>query len=127
MTRPLYLLLILLLSGCSVMETYRAEQNLDTKIAFDLKRLDKDGLYGVSDGKRALSYEFCIPATLEAAEEVMAIDPSAIIYKNSKGRSGCGDDQFLAMGDTFQKDYQSTLQKLVNLDYVVRLIEVHFE
>ncbi|OED44365.1 hypothetical protein ACH42_07710 [Endozoicomonas sp. (ex Bugula neritina AB1)] len=125
--KPFYLTLLALLSGCSVMETYRAEQNLDNKIEFDLKRLDQDGLYGVSDGKRALSYEFCIPGTVESAQQVMSIDPSVIIYKDSKGRVGCTNDQFLAIGDTFQKDYRITLQQLVNLDYVTKVIEVHFE
>lgn len=33
------------------------------KITFDITRLDPDGLYGPPDGKRARSYEFCIPDT----------------------------------------------------------------
>ena len=125
--KSLLLISMVLLSGCSAMETYRAERNLNNKIEFDLNRLDQDGLYGVSDGKRALSYEFCIPATVEAAQQVMDIDPSVIIYKDSKGRVGCSDSQYLAMGDTFQKDYLVTLQQLVNLEYVIRIAEVHFE
>ena len=122
-----FLTSIVFLSGCSVMETCREERNLKSKIEFDLNRLDQNGLYDVSDGQRALSYEFCIPATVEAAEQVMVIDPSVIIYKDTRGRVGCTDKQYLAMGDTFQKDYRVTLQQLVNLNYVTRIAEVHFE
>ena len=37
--------------------TMRTQQ----KITFDVTSLDQDGLYGPPNGKRALSYEFCIP------------------------------------------------------------------
>ena len=125
--KPLMVIFLVLLCGCATLDTYRAERNFENKVQFDFGRLDQDGLYGVSDGKRALSYEFCIPASLELAQQVMDIDPSVIIYKDSKGRVGCTDQQYLAMGDTFQKEYLVTLQQLVNLNDITRIIEVHFE
>ena len=125
--KPLLLIALLLMGGCSAITSHQAELNLKNKIGFDLQSLDKDGLYGVSDGKRALSYEFCIPADVDVVRQVMDIDPSLIIYRQTKGRSGCTDKQYLAMGDTFQKDYRTTLQQLVNLKYVTRIVEVYFE
>lgn len=121
----LTVVLTLLVTGCSIVGMNR--DTLQEKVGFDLKRLDKDGLYGPADGKRALSYEFCIPGTIENAREVMQIDPSIIIYKDSPGRLQCGKDQYLAMGDTFQVDYRATLKKLTELDYVTRIVEVFFE
>ena len=94
---------------------------------FDLKQLDTDGLYGETNSKRALSYEFCIPANIDKANEVMAIDPSAVVYKSSQGRISCGADEYLVMGDTFQKDHIITLQRLSNLDYVSQIVQAHFE
>lgn len=116
-----------LLTGCSAMSEFRAEQNMDNKIGFDLKRLDQDGLYTVDDGKRALSYEFCIPADVDKAQAVLAIDPSAIIYQSSKDRVNCGENEYLVLGDTFQTDYRVTLQHLVNLKYVMKIVQAHFE
>ncbi len=125
------LLFLVSLPGCAALDDYQKNasdsENLNNKITFDLTRLDQDGLYGDGNGKRALSYEFCIPANVIAAREVMGIDPSAVIYKNSPGRVNCKKDEYLAMGDTFQKNFLETLQQLVNIDYVRNISEVHFE
>lgn len=116
------LLSLLMLTGCSSLN-----HNLEKKIQFDIDQLDQDGLYGVEDGKRALSYEFCIPENVDFAREVMEIDPSAVIYQSSPGRINCGEGQYLVMGDTFQKEYLETLEKLVNLPYVKEIVQAHFE
>ena len=124
---PCALLAMAMLTGCSTLSSVQTEQNMDQKIGFDLKQLDQDGLYGVEDGKRALSYEFCIPANVDRAQEILAIDPSAVIYQSSPGRSGCREDEYLVMGDTFQKEYLQTLEKLVDLPYIKKIIQAHFE
>ncbi len=121
------LAMLVLLGGCSVLEDYRAENNLRHKIEFDLNQFDEDGLYGPDDGKRLLNYEFCIPGTIDAVQAVLDIDPTAIIYEDSKGRVNCSENQYLAMGDTFQKAFRTTLQQLANLDFVTRIVEVYFE
>ena len=46
-----------------------------SKIAFDVAALDEDGLIGPSGGRRALSYEFCIPDDPARVSEVKAVDP----------------------------------------------------
>ena len=96
-------------------------------MTFDLTRLNTDGLYGPPDGKRSLSYEFCIPAHVNAARQVMSIDPTAIIYKESPGRLQCGKEQYLVVGDTYQTGYLVTLKNLVELEYITRIVEVYFE
>lgn len=121
------LFISILLTGCSSLQNYQNSKMLEKKIAFDLKQLDADGLYGDKDSKRAMSYEFCIPADIEKANEVMAIDPSAVIYKSSPGRINCSDREYLVMGDTFQKNYIITLQQLSSLKYVTRIVQAHFE
>lgn len=117
------LIICILMAGCSSLQNYQLEK----KVAFDLKQLDADGLYGDQDSKRALSYEFCIPADIEKANEVMAIDPSAVIYKSSPGRINCSASEYLVMGDTFQKDYIVTLRQLSDLNYVTRIVQAYFE
>ena len=44
------------------------------KITFDLAQIDDNGLTGAPDGRVAISYEFCIPATQAAQGEVRQID-----------------------------------------------------
>ena len=121
------LLIPVLLTGCSSLHNYQNSKMLEKKIAFDLKQLDADGLYGDQDSKRTMSYEFCIPADIEKANEVMAIDPSAVVYKSPPGRINCSVSEYLVMGDTFQKDYIITLQQLAKLKYVTRIVQAHFE
>lgn len=72
----------LLLSACSHLDGLLKDK-VQEKVAFDLSRLDADGLEGPADGKRSLSYEFCIPAHVNTARQVMYIDPTAIVYKES--------------------------------------------
>jgi hypothetical protein len=95
-----------------------------SKIAFDLEALDADGLVGPTGGKRALDYEFCIPA--DRADEVRAIDPS-IRIQQAPGRSGCGRDQRLCIGTTHQPNHRAILQRLAALDYVTRISECFYE
>ncbi len=52
------------------------QQNMSSKITFDINTINEDGLYGPPDGLRALDYEFCIPATAAASAEVRRIDPT---------------------------------------------------
>ena len=125
--RRFALLIPFVLTGCSSLQNYQANQLLEAKVTFDLKQLDTDGLYGEADSKRALSYEFCIPADINKVNEVMAIDPSAVVYKSSPGRINCTGNEYLVLGDTFQKGYIVTLKQLTGLDYITRIVQAHFE
>ena len=60
----------------------------DSKIRFDLDRLNADGLQGPLDGLRALHYEYCIPDRPEATQAVAAIDPTLEIQRDSPGGLG---------------------------------------
>lgn len=95
---------------------------LPAKIQFDLSVLNDEGLAGPPDGLRAISYEFCIPATLLAEAEVRAIDPTAEVFKGPSGRVGCSESQALVIGSTHQSDFRAVLLKLASLPYVERII-----
>ncbi|WBA85095.1 hypothetical protein [Endozoicomonas sp. GU-1] len=79
------------------------------------------------NGKRSLSYEFCIPAHVNTARQVMYIDPTAIVYKESPGRLQCNEEQYLVVGNTHQPNYLVTLKKLAELIYVTQIQETFFE
>lgn len=115
--------------GCSRTAARKSSEPIAPvqKIAFDLNRLNEAGLYGPPDGLRALSYEFCIPAREDYADEVKAIDPTIDISGGSPGRVGCSEDQFLCMGNTHQKNFREVLLKLAALPYVDRIEESVFE
>jgi len=68
-----------------------------------------------------VSYEFCIPATEEAAAMVKAIDRTAEVQRGARGRIGCRADQFLCVGHTHQPDFRSVLVGLARLDYVAAI------
>ncbi len=97
------------------------------KITFDISKLDESGLYGPPDGKRALSYEFCIPDTVQNRTEVKRIDPTVKFFAQSPGRIGCGETENLCIGSTHQKDFRRILQRLTDLTYVHRIDESFIE
>ena len=97
------------------------------KIAFDTSVLDDEGLYGTPGGKRALSYEFCIPDVEEYRTEVQRIDSTVRFFSASPGRIGCRNDEILCIGSTHQEDFAEVLKHLVNLAYVQRIDECFFE
>lgn len=99
----------------------------NAKIHLDLSSLDDRGLYGPPNGLRALHYEFCIPASPLAIEQVTAIDRTATIHPGSSGRSGCGSAAALAIGSTHQADFRTVLLRLASLPFVERIIPCHFE
>jgi len=94
------------------------------KIAFALSGVDEEGLYGPEDGRRARDYEFCIPNTEAARVEVSAIDTTIRITR-ARGRSGCGSNEALAIGNTHQRNWRDVLSRLARLEYV-RRIEPHY-
>ena len=95
------------------------------KIHFDLGPIDDTGLTGPIDGKVAVAYEFCVPATEEHLAEVQHIDPSLRVQHSSPGRIGCGSGEVLSIGDTHQPGWRSVLAGLARLDYVTH-IDRHF-
>lgn len=97
------------------------------KISFDLTMLDDDGLYGPPDGRRALHYQFCIPAVTAYAHEVKNIDPSVVIYPQSTGSRACSGAEYLCMGNTHQPNFREILAKLAALHYVGRIVRSDFE
>ena len=97
------------------------------KITFDRSTLDEAGLYGPIGGKRALSYEFCIPNTVVNRTEVERIDPTVAFFEQSPGRIGCGTNESLCIGSTHQKNFATVLQQLAELPYVQRIDESFFE
>jgi hypothetical protein len=97
------------------------------KVAFDLDELDDDGLVGPADGKRALSYEFCIPPSEECKELVASIDPTVEFMCGSPGRIGCYPDECLCIGSTHQENFREVLRKIAELPYVEKIDETFVE
>ena len=97
------------------------------KVKIDFKQLDENGLSGPANGKVAVNYEFCIPGDEKTWKKVLAIDSTAALYKESKGRSACTDTQWLVIGSTHQKNYQRVLYELASLPFVTRITETFWE
>jgi hypothetical protein len=107
--------------------TICAAENQLAVIGFELCDLDADGLIGPEDGKRAVDYEFCIPAGDGFVDEVRSIDVSARFHAESPGRIGCDQDQVLVLGNTHRPDFAFVLQRLADLPYVERIEQAFFE
>ncbi|WP_062268332.1 hypothetical protein [Endozoicomonas arenosclerae] len=121
---PALLLLALLLGGCSTLGWKVGDM---AKIHFDLNELNKDGLRGSGENMTAVSYEFCVPDKIEYVDQVMVIDPTLVVYRDSPGKIQCQKGEYLAIGDTNQLDYYEVLRKLAELDYVKSIQEATFE
>lgn len=97
------------------------------KITFDVTSLDHDGLYGAADGKRALSYEFCIPNRERFTSKVTRIDSTVQCMSESPGRIGCGSHEYLCIGSTNQINFRDVLRGLAELPYITRIDQSFFE
>ena len=104
-----------------------ADLDSQSKIRFDLDRLNAEGLQGPPDGLRALHYEYCIPDRADAIREVTAIDPTLQIQRGSPGRVGCHEGTLLCLGLTHQIDHRTVLERLAMLPYVAEIREAFFE
>jgi hypothetical protein len=122
---PIYLALVFVIVGagsaCAVLPQGPESSPDPSKITFDLAKVNDDGLTGPPDGLVAIDYEFCIPSTQQAQQEIGRIDPTAKLYPGSAGRIGCSKDQILAIGNTHQQGWKTVLQQLTALDYVKRI------
>lgn len=112
---------------CAVPKSDSANSDSVKKITFNLDELDENGLYGPPDGKRAISYEFCIPAKEEYAAEVQSIDSTVMLQLHAPGRIGCSENEYLCMGSTHQKNYQEVLFRLSKLEYIKKIEQSFFE
>ncbi len=99
----------------------------NSKIRFELDRLDTDGLQGPPDGLRALHYEYCIPDRPEAIRAVIAIDRTLQFQRGPPGRVGCGADELLCLGHTNQPNHRAVLEQLTRLSFVAEIREAFFE
>ena len=80
------------------------------KLTFDPAALDDEGLTGPPDGRVAVAYEFCIPATAAHEAEVRALDPTAEVQRGAPGRIGCGPGRWLVVGSTYQPGWRAVLE-----------------
>ncbi len=97
------------------------------KIAFDLARLNVDGLQGAADGLRALHYEFCLPDRADTLAAVRGIDPSVEIQRSAPGRARCRPGELLCLGNTHQPGFRQVLQRLAALPAIREIHESFFE
>ena len=127
-----YILLFLVFLNTSVFmscseKTKPEDPTVWNKIKIDFKRLDENGLAGPSNGKVAVNYEFCIPASEKHWNEVKKIDKTVQAQKGSKGRIGCDKDSWLIIGSTHQENYRRVLYELASLGYITQIQEAFFE
>lgn len=94
------------------------------KIAFDYSNIDETGL---RRGTVGVDYEFCIPATDEALQEVMKIDPKVKVMQKSKGRIGCTEGQWLCINSTHTDQWKEKLYAIAALEFVERIQETVYE
>jgi len=125
---------LFLLLGCFFMACSKktrpirpADSKIISKINFDLSLFDENGLYGQSNAKRAMDYEFCVTNKDILIQKVQAIDPSLKVNKVAKGRIGCSAKEVLCLGNTHQKRYKTILLELAALDFVKRIDPTYFE
>ncbi len=100
----------------------------ERKIRIDLSKFNDEGYRVRTDGeKSSTSYEFCIPANDSILSVVKAIDPTASEMKSSKGRSDCGDMEWLVISNTHQKNFKDVIRKLSELSYIRKITETFWE
>ena len=121
-----------LLFGVGLMSpVFRAEERVPvdplSKVTFSLDQLNPEGLWGPPGGLRALHYEFCIPGDSLHEAQVREIDPTVQIYRQSRGRAGCGPGEYLCLGSTHQPGFRTVLFRLACLPYVRRIDQAFFE
>lgn len=114
-------------SCCTNNQLVGKNQSVIKKIAFDIDSLNEEGLYGPPDGLHALDYKFCIPMSDEFKNEVEKIDPSIRIYHGNESQQGCGNEEYLCIGNTHQKDFKQKLIRLTSLDYIIRIDRMIWE
>ncbi len=120
----IFTILTILIVSCSVFKSAEVK-NAEKKMDFTFSKLNKKGL--IKKRGTSLAYEFCIPNKDEYLDKVKAIDSTIAIYKSSKGRIGCGENQLLCIGETADKDYKTILIELTKLPYVKSINESFFE
>ena len=98
-----------------------------SKINFDLGAINDEGLTGPPDGLVSVDYEFCIPDKPECLRDVKSIDPKVKFLRGSRGRIGCGPNQVLCIGSTYQKNFREVLCRLAELDYIERIDRCFWE
>ena len=119
-------LLILCLFGLPAVGGGDSPEGAVAKIRFDLSVLDDSGLYGPTDGLRALDYEFCIPDRPDTVARVRSIDGSVRMHR-ARGRIGCAASELLCIGNTHQPRFHEVLAALSRLPYVARIDQTFFE
>lgn len=96
------------------------------KIKFDIYELDKRGQLGMENNKTTLDFEFCIPNKVDFLMEVKNID-SSLKSQKGKGRSNCGEEYLLIVGNTYNKDFKKILCKISQLEYVKEINQTMWE
>lgn len=119
-------ILLTVFFSCKTVEKNSVKNCHSEKIKFDISKLDEKGLSGNENGKVSVDYEFCIPNNQAYLAEILAIDLT-LKKVTSTGKSKCGIDSFLIMGNTFNTDFRLILCKIANLDYVKEINQTHWE
>jgi hypothetical protein len=128
MVTCLYVTLVALMAACQASPLAGPSGRPDpAKIKFRLDDINSVGLRGPADGLVSVAYEFCAPANEQVYLELRRIDASLQISPGASGRSGCTQDQALAIGNTGQPGWHGVLDALSSLDYVAEIRECFFE
>ena len=97
------------------------------KISFELDALEPNGPVSTPGIGTPVDYEFCIPYSDRALQEIRRIDPAITCQNGPSGRIGCTQDEYLCIGNTAGKDAVSVLCKLSLLGYIERIDQTFWE
>ena len=122
--KPLTIFLVIITTLFAFQCPRKMQKMMLDKITFDYSKIDEQGL---RNGEVAVDYEFCIPASQDILNEVMAIDPGIRVMKNSKGRIGCTKQQWLCINSTHDVEWKKKLYAIAYLGYVEQIAETVYE
>ena len=125
MLRNIIYLFSLLLLACLFLQCHKNTTQEDiNKIQFNYTAIDEGGMKreGV-----AVDYEFCIPAKDAYAKRVRHIEPRALILSQSKGRSGCTDQEWLCIISYHDAGWKKKLFAIASLPFVEKIQETFYE
>lgn len=108
-------------------ESYQVDEEIKSKITFDIDKLNKDGLLGSPDGLHVLDYKFCIPLNWEYRNEILSIDSTIQFIKGTGSRNSCTGKEYLCLGNTHKKNFKEILYSFASLEYVNQIDQMFWE
>jgi hypothetical protein len=125
------LLIIILAAGWWVWQIFHTPQQVRAcnpeKITLNVNGVARNGEALPRNIGVAIDYEFCIPYSDQALQEVHQIDPAISCQNGPSGHIGCTDDEYLCTGSTTNKNSEDVLCRLSLLDSIKHIEQAFWE